>query len=125
MDHAADAGGAGGVEERACCRRRPKGEVAVVEADPVGVVEDIRAAERCRQFFRLGKMKRMHFQLLAQGLCRSRGIGEGADLVPGPQKALGDVLAGVSEGLGDDVKGLGHGVMIGRDDRSVNSFRNI
>jgi hypothetical protein len=76
----------------------------VIEAHPVGVIEDPRAVERAGQILGAAEVQRADFDAIAERVLAIRRVGERADARAACQQKLGDVTAGVTEGAGDDMK---------------------
>ena len=76
-------------------------KAAVLEADPVGVVEDVRADEVAPETLRIAERERHGLDGRAR---RSRCAAERADPAPGGEELVGDRPPGVRERAGDGVE---------------------
>jgi len=91
VDDAFDAGGAGGVEEGfGVGDGVVEGEELVIEADPVGVVENVGAFEGLGEFVGVVEGEGADFELVAEGVWAVGGVGECADADASVEELLGD-----------------------------------
>mgnify|MGYP000887924624 CR=1 FL=1 len=115
VNNARDTGAAGGLKERlGVSHGLLKGKSRVIEADPVGVVEDAHAAEGVFEGSRVVKGERANVERGAEGVWAAWGVGECANAQAAGKELLGDGAACVSEGARDGVDGGVHQDLLGR-----------
>ena len=80
-----------------------EGGGAVGEADPVGVVERLRARERLPERTLVAELELGALDPLGEGIARRVPTGQGSHRPAAAEQFLGDRATGVGERAGDDV----------------------
>ena len=98
MDYAQDPSTPGCGEEGArvvdCLR---VAEVRVIEAHPVGVVEDLGTFEGRRESLGVVEVEGMYLDSISEWLFAIGGVRKGTDAIAGSEQPLGDVAARVAK----------------------------
>src|ERR1035441_1673013 len=80
------------------------GEVAVIEAHPVGIVENRSAPQRLHQLRLVREVKWASLDLIAEGIGATGRISQRAHAMPRRQKPCGNVFPRVAEGTRGHMK---------------------
>jgi hypothetical protein len=73
-------------------------EVSVIEAHPVGVVQNLHSTEGPREPLGVVEVEGMYLDSISERMLAIGRIGEGPDAIPGSEQPFGDVAAGIAEG---------------------------
>ena len=110
MDDALDAGLGCSTEERArVLDRTGERRGPVVEADPVGVVEDANVGERLAHGYRVVEAERSHLDAALERIRSLRMTGQVPHALAPVDEEAGEVRAAVAEGSRDGVDRAVHG----------------
>jgi len=105
VDYAGDPSTTGCGEEGARVVDRLRvAEVRVIEAHPVGVVQDLGTFEGRRESLGVVEVEGMYLDSISEWVFAIGRVCKGTDAIAGSEQPLGDVAAGVAKGTRYDVQ---------------------
>ena len=79
------------------------GEQPMIEAHPIGIVQNVHSRQRRREPVRLTKSQRTHFHIGAKGIFSAGGIRQRDDPLPFRKQPRRHITTGIAERPGDSV----------------------